>query len=227
MPVLVGVVVTVVVPDVVPVVVPVTVEEVVGVVVCVDVGDDVPVVDVVAVVVGVVVVVSVEVWVVVVVAEDVGVVVVVAVDVGVVVSELVTVVVGVVTSHPWNPPRWNASVIVFSVATNAPQLVDGTASPLPKHVTSAGDPSGPRNSVAAAATESASAWHVVALLLPSSLTTVSATPNETTHVAVPGALDGHAPSTRFSNVTWAEQLELDEVGATFKLKLILVPKEWH
>ena len=112
-------------------------------------------------------------------------------------SASVTVVVGVVTSHPWNPPRWNASVIVFSVATNAPQLVDGTASPLPKHVTSAGDPAGPRNSVAAEATESASAWHVVALLLPSSLTTVSATPSETTHVAVPGALDGQGD--------WGEQ----------------------
>lgn len=131
-----------------------------SVVVAVDVMELVAVVDVVAVVVCEVVVVAVVVGDVVAVVEvsvvvsDVDVVG-VEVAVVVVVAVVVGLVVGVVTSQSWKPPRIHASAIAFIESATASQVSTDDVRPAPTQLTAMSSPSGPLNSVTAAASASA------------------------------------------------------------------------
>lgn len=84
----------------------------------------------------------------------------VVVAVVVVVSEVVAVLVGVVTWHPWKLPCANASTIALSVATMASLSAVEICNTDPMQLTVTATPAGPRYSVNAAPTAVASGSHV-------------------------------------------------------------------
>jgi hypothetical protein len=112
-------------------------------------------------------------------AVEVCVVVWVVVVVGDVVTDvLVGEVVGVVTTHPWNPPAVKASIIALTAAAVVAQPPSSTTNAVPKQVTVIWDPSGPPNSVTAALSALAVAAHPSL----SSSTSMSDTPTWVAHL---------------------------------------------
>ena len=107
-----------------------------------------------------------------------------------VVVVVVGVVVGVVTSQPWNPLADQATVIALSVAAMKGHCPSGVVSPPPMQSISmpaAWVLSGPRNSVAAASNAFFTSTQMLTSIVPElpNVTSTSSTPRVSLHEMVP------------------------------------------